>query len=162
MKQRLKTNKIILHCSATKEGKDYKAADIKKWHLQQKWEDIGYHFVLDLDGTIETGRDERMIGAHTSGQNSDSIGICYVGGCDNNMKPKDTRTKEQKQSMYSLVYKLLTKYKLNLSNVYCHNQFANKACPSFSIGTFKQEYLDWLNEPKTITCPHCGKNIQLE
>ena len=79
------------------------------------------------------------------------------------MKPKDTRTEQQKQSMYKLVNELMVKYKLTLTNVYCHNSFTNaKACPSFKLGDFKAEYIKWANEPKTITCPHCGKNIQLE
>ena len=90
MKKRTKTTKIILHCSATPEGKDYKAADIDRWHKQQKWECIGYHKVIDLDGTIEDGRPIDMIGAHCSGYNSESIGICYIGDCDKNMKAEDT------------------------------------------------------------------------
>ena len=162
MKKRVKTNKIILHCSATPEGKDYKMSDIDRWHKNQGWEMCGYHFIVDLDGTVEKGRPEEMIGAHTSGHNSDSIGICYIGGCDKNMRAKDTRTEQQKISMYKLVYNMMNKYKLTLTNVYCHNQYANKCCPSFNIGEFKTEYLNWMNEPKILTCPRCGEKIQLE
>ena len=100
-----------------------------------------------------------MIGAHCSGYNSESIGICYIGGCDKNMKAKDTRTEAQKISLYKVVYEMMKKYNLDLTNVYCHNQFANKACPSFDISTFKKEYLEWQNKPKTIICPHCGNEI---
>lgn len=162
MKKRTKTTKIILHCSATPEGKDYKAADIDRWHRNQGWEMCGYHFIVDLDGTIEKGRPEEMVGAHVSGHNSDSIGICYIGGCDKNMKAKDTRTEAQKQSMYKLVNELMVKYKLTLTNVYCHNSFTSaKECPSFKLGDFKAEYIKWANEPKSITCPHCGEKILL-
>lgn len=159
MRKRTSTNKIILHCSATPEGKDFKVKDIKKWHLQNGWEDCGYHYVIDLDGTIEAGRAEEYVGAHTSGHNNNSIGICYVGGCDKNMKAKDTRTSEQKTSLIVLVNKLLSKYKLKLTDVYCHNQFANKACPSFKIEEFKKEYDEYYKEQHKNICPFCGHEI---
>ena len=72
-----KIKQIIVHCSATKEGQDFKAKDIKRWHFERGFSDIGYHYVVDLDGTIEEGRSLELIGAHTKGQNRDSIGICY-------------------------------------------------------------------------------------
>lgn len=125
-----KINKIILHCSATKEGKDYRAKDIKQWHLQRGFNDIGYHYVIDLDGTVETGRDISKIGAHCTGHNSDSIGICYIGGLDAKGNPKDTRTQKQKESLYKLIAELTNKYKCS---VHCHNEYSNKACPSFTI-----------------------------
>jgi N-acetylmuramoyl-L-alanine amidase len=161
MKKRTSTNKIILHCSATAEGKDFKAADIDKWHKNNGWECIGYHYVIDLDGTIEKGRDEEMVGAHTSGYNANSIGICYIGGVAKDGKTaKDTRTPEQKQSLVILVNKLLQKYHLKLDNVYCHNSFTNaKACPSFKLGVFRQEYDDWLKEQHKNICPYCGHEL---
>ena len=156
-----KITEIILHCSATPEGKDYKAADIDRWHRNNGWKCIGYNFVIDIDGTIENGRDIEDIPAHCSGHNKNSVGICYIGGCDKNMKAKDTRTDSQKISLYKVVYEMMKKYNLDLTNVYCHNQFSNKQCPSFDIGTFKKEYLEWQNKPKTIICPHCGNEIPL-
>ena len=156
-----KITEIILHCSATPEGKDYKAADIDRWHRNNGWKCIGYNFVIDIDGTIETGRDIEDIPAHCSGHNKNSVGICYIGGCDKNMKAKDTRTEAQKISLYKVVYEMMKKYNLDLTNVYCHYQFSNKQCPSFDIGTFKKEYLEWQNKPKTIICPHCGNEISV-
>ena len=133
-------NKIILHCTATIEGKDYRAQDIDRWHKARGWKGIGYHYVIDLDGTVEKGRKDSEIGAHCSGQNAHSIGVVYVGGLATDGKTaKDTRTKEQKAALITLVKKLLKQYNLTINNVYCHNQFANKACPSFSINTFKRE-----------------------
>lgn len=133
-------NKIILHCTATIEGKDYRAKDIDRWHKARGWKGIGYHYVIDLDGTVEKGRKDSEIGAHCSGQNAHSIGVVYVGGLATDGKTaKDTRTKEQKAALITLVKKLLKQYNLTINNVYCHNQFANKACPSFSINTFKRE-----------------------
>lgn len=130
---------IILHCSATKENADFSAADIKKWHLQRGFKNIGYHYVIRLDGTVEAGRKEDEMGAHCLGHNKDSLGICYIGGLDSNGTPKDTRTNEQKKSLVKLVLKLMKKYNISIENVRCHYEFANKACPSFKIENFRNE-----------------------
>lgn len=137
-----KINLIVLHCYGTKEGQNFTVKDVDKWHKQRGWKKIGYHYVIDLDGTIHKGRDESEIGAHATGYNAYSLGISYCGGCDKNGKAKDTRTKEQKESMLKLVHDLLKKYNLTLENVKCHNQLCKngKQCPSFSIDTFKKEY----------------------
>ena len=121
---------IIVHCSATPEGKDFTVADIKRWHLQRGFSDIGYHYVIYRDGSIHTGRDESIIGAHCTGHNTNSIGVCYIGGCASNSKtPKDTRTPQQKQSLVKLLKELKTKYPQ--ASIHNHRDFANKACPSF-------------------------------
>lgn len=141
-----KINKIIIHCAATKEGKDYTTDDIKRWHLDRGFSDIGYHYVIYRDGSVNKGRDENKVGAHTTNQNAYSIGICYIGGLDKDGKPKDTRTDEQKEAMYKLVYDLLKKYNLKLDDVYGHYEFANKACPSFKMNDFKDEFKKWLKD----------------
>lgn len=120
---------LIIHCSATKEGLDYRAKDIDRWHRQQGYACIGYHFVVDLDGTIEKGRDVTAVGAHCLGHNAESLGICYIGGLDGNGKPKDTRTEAQKESMAELVRALKLQFKG--SEARSHKDFANKACPCF-------------------------------
>ena len=135
-------NKIILHCSATQEGKDFDVEDIREWHKQRNFIDVGYHYVIKLDGTIEDGRDIRSIGAHCKGYNANSIGIVYVGGLDSEGKGKDTRTKEQKESLLNLIDDLLIAYDLDIDDVYCHYQFAKKLCPCFKIEEFKEEYLN--------------------
>lgn len=158
-----KITEIILHCSATKEGQNYKASDIDRWHKNQGWKCIGYNYVIDLDGTVEKGRDIDDIPAHCTGHNKNSIGICYIGGCDTNNKAKDTRTQQQKESMYKLVDQLMWKYGVTLTNVHCHNEFANKACPSFKIDQFRTEFKHWLhNKENVIICPKCGEQIQLD
>ena len=103
-----KINKLIVHCSATPEGRDIKTETIKDWHVNgNHWKDIGYHYVIELDGSIHKGRDENVIGAHCSGQNANSIGICYVGGVAKDGKtPKDTRTDAQKHSLLELLKEL--------------------------------------------------------
>lgn len=124
-------NKIILHCSATKEGKNFTVKDIDEWHRQRGFRCIGYHYVIYLDGTVHKGRDESEVGAHCSGHNSFSIGICYIGGLDVNGKPKDTRTDKQKAAIKSLVAELKLKYPD--ATIHGHNEFANKACPCFDV-----------------------------
>lgn len=121
---------LIVHCSATPEGKDYSVDTIRQWHLQRGFSDIGYHYVIYRDGSIHRGRDESIIGAHCTGHNTNSIGVCYVGGCASDGKtPKDTRTTEQKQSLVKLLKELKTKYPQ--ASIHGHRDFAAKACPSF-------------------------------
>lgn len=126
-----KVDEIILHCSATKEGQNFKAKDIDAWHKQRGFKGIGYHYVIDLDGTVETGRPEDEIGAHCLNHNARSIGICYIGGLGTTGKAKDTRTPQQKAALVKLVADLKLKYPN--ATVHGHNEFANKACPCFTV-----------------------------
>ena len=123
--------KIIIHCSATRAGDDsVNAAVIDKWHKARGWSGIGYHFVILIDGTIETGRKINVRGAHTKGLNSESWGICYVGGVEQDGKtPKDTRTEKQKDSLAYLLYFL--KLFAPEATIHGHRDFSHKACPSF-------------------------------
>tara|TARA_R110001632_G_scaffold70241_1_gene163685 strand:+ start:2959 stop:3369 length:411 start_codon:yes stop_codon:yes gene_type:complete len=125
-------NKVLIHCSATPKGRDDKAKDIKEWHLAKGWSDVGYHFIIELDGKTVKGRPIELLGAHCRGYNKFSIGICYIGGMDENMdRPQDTRTDAQKKSLVKLVNKLKKQFP-NIS-IHGHNEFSNKACPSFSV-----------------------------
>ena len=129
---------IIVHCTATPEGRDYTVEDIKKDHLKRGFSDIGYHYVIYRDGTIVNGRDVDIIGAHCSrgGHNQYSIGVCYVGGLAANRKAKDTRTEEQKASLLSLLLDL-KKFYPN-AQIYGHHDFdKGKECPCFDA---KMEY----------------------
>ena len=101
---------IVIHCTATRAWKDYSADDIRRMHKAQGWADIGYHYVVRLDGTIENGRDVDKIGAHVSGHNANSIGVVYVGGLDNQGKAKDTRTENQKNALLNLLLDLRQLY----------------------------------------------------
>lgn len=133
-------NKLIIHCSATPEGKDVKTETIRSWHVNDNhWKDIGYHYVIELDGSVHKGREESVIGAHCSGQNANSIGICYVGGVAKDCKtPKDTRTEAQKQSLAKLLKELKQKYPK--ATIHGHSEYTNKACPCFDAKT-EYEYL---------------------
>lgn len=128
-----KIDKIIIHCSATPEGRDVSTDTIRKWHLKRGWSDIGYHYVIELDGRIVVGRPLERIGAHTKGKNTGSIGVCYVGGVDADMKPKDTRTKAQRDALHSLLFTLTENFAG--VTIHGHNEFAAKACPSFDVQT---------------------------
>jgi N-acetyl-anhydromuramyl-L-alanine amidase AmpD len=110
---------IIVHCSATRAGRDFHASDIDAMHRSRGFSQIGYHYVVCLDGTIETGRPESMVGAHcsnhgfsSSSYNYHSIGICYIGGLDANGKEADTRTPEQKESIRRLIQDICSRYKI--------------------------------------------------
>ena len=131
-----KIEKIIIHCSATPEGKDYTVDQIRDWHVRGNgWSDIGYHFVIDRYGVVHKGRPVEKIGAHTKGQNARSIGICLIGGMDaENKRPKDTRTPAQRVALVNLVKELKATYGMNVT-VHGHNEFAAKACPSFNVQT---------------------------
>lgn len=124
-------DKIIIHCSATPEWREHTVADITSWHKARGFATIGYHYVIYLDGTIHSGRPEEQMGAHTTGQNQNSIGICYIGGTDAKGNPKDTRTDKQKVALIALVKELKEKYPK--ATIHGHNEYANKACPSFSV-----------------------------
>ena len=142
----MKVKEIILHCSATKEGKDFSLKDIERWHKERGFRKIGYHYVIDRDGTIEKGRKENEMGSHCFGHNNDSIGICYIGGLDTKGKPKDTRTTEQKKSLMELVVDIMSRYNLTIQDVHCHNEYANKECPCFTIDSFRQDFIKYTNE----------------
>lgn len=135
-----KIDGIIIHCSATPEGRDVSAATIRKWHKAKGWNDIGYHYIIRLDGTVEVGRPVEQPGAHCTGHNQTTIGVCYIGGVAKDGKtPKDTRTDAQKASLLELVKTLQTVHRVPSSNIFGHNEFANKACPSFDVQVWKQE-----------------------
>lgn len=129
-----KITEIIIHCSATPEGKDFTVDDIRRWHLARHFADIGYHYVIYRDGSVHKGRAENIAGAHCLRHNANSIGICYIGGVAKDGKtPKDTRTPQQKTALRQLVNQL--KFYYPHATVHGHNEFAAKACPSFNVQT---------------------------
>ena len=134
-----KISKIIIHCSATPEGREVTKEDLYKWHVEQRgWSDIGYHFFIDLQGEIHECRPIERTGAHCKGHNWDSIGICYAGGLDQDMQPLDTRTCDQMDAMEDLLCQLKGLY--SQAVIYGHRDFSDKACPSFDAKT-EYEYI---------------------
>lgn len=150
-----KINKIIVHCSATPPSMDIGVAEIRKWHVQDnKWSDIGYHYVIRRDGTVEKGRPIETPGAHTQGHNANSIGVCLVGGIRGDKEytnldwPPSTLSKTKKkgdpENNFTLAQNMslvavLTNLRKELpgTTIHGHNEFAKKACPSFTVR-------DWL------------------
>lgn len=106
-----KINEIIVHCTATPEGREVTVKEVDAWHRARKFNGIGYHYLIYLDGSIHIGRDIEKQGAHCSGHNKYSIGVCYVGGAAKDGKtPKDTRTTEQKAAIAKLLRELHNKF----------------------------------------------------
>lgn len=127
----MKIKEIIIHCSATTEGRNYTVSDIDRWHRKQGYRCIGYHFVIYRDGSIHVGRAKNQMGAHCRGHNAISLGVCYIGGLAVDGKPKDTRTPQQKASLRALIAQLREEYPE--ATIHGHNEFAAKACPCFDV-----------------------------
>jgi N-acetyl-anhydromuramyl-L-alanine amidase AmpD len=132
-KQRESTDFIAIHCSATQGKSDVGVTEIKRWHRERGFLDIGYHFVIRRNGVVEIGRHQEAVGAHVEGFNSTSVAICMVGGVDSKMKPEDNFTKDQYAALLILVKKLKADYPKAV--VLGHRDFPKvaKACPSFSV-----------------------------
>ena len=140
-------NLIVIHCTATKEGIDYGVKAIRRWHIKRGFNDIGYHFLIHLDGRIEKGRPIEKIGAHAKGFNTNSIGVVYVGGLDADEKPKDTRTMAQVHALRRIVETLKIIY--DVEDVVGHRDLSvdlngdgviskgewMKQCPCFNVKT---------------------------
>jgi len=135
-----KINKIIVHCTATKKNHDVTVKDLRKWHVNERgWSDIGYHFFIDLKGEVHECRPIEKTGAHTKGENFDSIGVAYAGGVGENGKAKDTRNELQKAALEELLCYLKVLY--SQAKIYGHRDFSSKACPSFDA---REEY-EWIS-----------------
>lgn len=124
-------NRIIVHCTATPEGRVETVESIRRMHKAKGWADIGYHYLIGLNGERWNGRNVNLVGAHCEGYNANSIGVCYVGGCDKNMKAKDTRTDKQKAALIALLKDLRKLYPK--AKIVSHRDLdrKGKACPSF-------------------------------
>lgn len=129
-------NEIIVHCTASYEGNAMTVEQIRRMHIRERgWSDIGYHYVVSLDGSIHNGRDVNISGAHCSGHNLHSIGVVYVGGLAKNGKPKDTRTPAQKAGLLKLLKELKRLYPK--ATIHGHREYARKDCPCFDA---RKEY----------------------
>lgn len=126
---RAATNHIVIHCSATGDNQNVTADDIRRWHKDKGWDDIGYHFVIRRDGGIEAGRRLNQEGAHVSGHNDDTVAVCLVGG----LKGIDNFTPPQWAALSLLVDALQKLYPK--ANIMGHRDFpgVKKDCPSFDV-----------------------------
>ncbi len=142
---RTKTEYIVIHCAATPPDMDIGADEIRDWHTSpspsdpsKPWSDIGYHDVIRRNGIVEQGRQENDIGAHVRGYNSVSVGICLVGGINEDGSPENNFTPEQVKSLIRLLrfYRVL----FPSAAIVGHNQLdPHKACPSFNVSDWAKE-----------------------
>ena len=144
---------IHIHCSATKEGLAITADEIRKWHLARGWSDIGYHYIIGFQ-QIEFGRPLAKMPASARGHNKHAAAICYIGGLDENGKPKDTRTERQKELLIKMIKQL--KHIYPKATIHGHRELSvdrdgdgvekhewMKSCPCFDA---ELEYLEF--QPK--------------
>lgn len=96
--------RVVVHCSATNPSANIGVAEIRDWHVNGNgWSDIGYHDVIRRSGAIEKGRSYLRNGAHTKGFNTGSIGVCLVGGVDDDGYPDNNFTEAQFRSLERLL-----------------------------------------------------------
>lgn len=129
---------IAVHCTATPQTTTVES--IKQyWKTQLGWKMPGYHFIVKADGQVVNLLPIEQVSNGVKGFNSVTINVCYIGGIDNNKKPTDNRTPQQKQSLLKVLKEL--KQKFPKAIIQGHSQFpnVNKACPCFDA---KKEYKD--------------------
>ena len=126
-------NQVIVHCSATPPSMIVGADDIRKWHIARKWSDIGYHYVIRRNGVTEKGRDIKVIGAHAKGHNRNSIGICLIGGIDEDGKPDDNYTLLQYNELLRLISFLKITFPIESLKGHTDLPGVTKACPCFDV-----------------------------
>ena len=131
---------IIVHCSANKADSVLRMADIDRYHRSLGWKGCGYHYVIKTDGTIQNGRDREAIGAHVSGFNDCSIGICLVGGVDSKSKPIDNFTDEQKESLAQLLLELKNEYPEAILQGRRDFEGVDKDCPCFDVKKWMEKH----------------------
>ena len=123
---------LTIHCAATPEGRNNTAADVSRWDVE-RFGQVSYHWVVELDGNKVRTLPDSQRGAHVARANTGNIGVCYIGGCDKAMKPKDTRTPAQREALRTLVRTYQERYPGII--VRGHNEWpgVKKACPSFDV-----------------------------
>lgn len=141
---------LVIHCTATPEGREVSAADIRRWHTSpapagRGWKQVGYTDLFHLDGRVErlvannedANVDPWEITNGAAGYNSVSRHVVYAGGCDAGMKPKDTRTAAQKEALRKYVLDFHARHPA--VKIVGYNQLAAKACPSFDVAAWLLE-----------------------
>lgn len=114
MSARTTTDLIVFHCSATRPSQHIGKQQIEEWHLAKGWNAIGYHFVITRAGDLQLGRPVTDVGAHVAGYNSHSVGVCMVGGLDEQgralINAPNQFTPQQWKTAYALLKYLLCLY----------------------------------------------------
>lgn len=137
---------LVLHCTATPEGRPVTSAEIRRWHTDpvsrggRGWKQVGYTDMIHLDGRVErlvqnnedANVDPWEITNGAKGYNSTSRHVVYVGGVARDGKtPRDTRTLGQLKAMEAYVKDFHLRFPA--VKIIGHNELAAKACPSFDV-----------------------------
>ncbi|MGW8706069.1 N-acetylmuramoyl-L-alanine amidase [Brevundimonas sp. NPDC055814] len=139
---------LVVHCAATPPARDIGVKEIRAMHLQRGFRDVGYHYVIRRDGRIDKGRPDNVAGAHVSGFNSISLGVCLVGGVDAKGKPEDNFTPAQYAALAQLLRQLTSSHPA--AQILGHRDLSPdkngdgkitpnewlKACPCFDVRTW--------------------------
>jgi N-acetyl-anhydromuramyl-L-alanine amidase AmpD len=123
-------DKIIIHCSDSDIESHDNVETIRRWHLERGWSDIGYHYYIKKDGTIDNGRPIEVKGSHCYGYNTGSIGICLGG--------RYSFTEEQFGALRYIIVNLIEQFG-NLE-IFGHYELSTKTCPNFNVADFLDEY----------------------
>ena len=134
MSRRKKTDYIVIHSTMTPPSRTTTLKTVDEWHRKEGWLEVGYHFFIQTDGTLEFGRHPETVGAHCKGHNHDSMSICMVGGKDASGNAVDNFSKEQKETLKSIVSSLTKAYPG--ATVVGHNELEETDCPSFNVKDF--------------------------
>lgn len=129
-----KITEIIIHCADTYSKMDIGRREINQWHRERGFDGIGYHYVIRRNGLVEAGRPEAKQGAHCTGHNAHSIGVCLVGGKGDNGKPENNFTHPQMETLKNMLFDITGRYPE--AKIFGHKDFANKACPCFEVAEF--------------------------
>lgn len=130
---------LVVHCSFTKPRQQVNKAFIERVHRLKGRLWIGYHYVVDRKGNIETGRELDQVGGHAPGFDNQSIGICLAGGADQDGNRADNFTKDQRESLLQLIAVLHLKFPQAIVVGHRDLPNANTECPSFDVQSFLQE-----------------------
>ena len=142
----MKPKFITVHCSATPPSMpNIGVIAIRKMHTDKGWSDIGYHWVIKRDGTIQSGRSMTRSGAGVKGHNKDNIHICMIGGVDDNNKPENNYTEHQFSSLRYLISDLSSTFGVKQENIKGHRDYPNvaKACPCFDV---QEKLAEWAGD----------------
>jgi N-acetylmuramoyl-L-alanine amidase len=134
---------IAVHCSATPATLDWDVEDVRRSHRQRGWRDVGYHYIIKRDGTLQKGRPDNIPGAHEPRINRNSIAICMIGGSPPIGSPEHRKglgennfTEAQWKTLAQIVRELHAKHPA--AEIIGHRDVpgVRKACPSFDVKTW--------------------------
>lgn len=137
---------LIIHCSATPATMDVTADDIRSWHQQRGWKQVGYADLITRDGTLVNlvpYDENEYVESHeitngAIGYNGKSRHVCLAGGVDENGNPQDNFTLEQKTCLVDYIKRFIELHPD--CKVIGHNEISAKACPSFDVQRFLKQY----------------------